>query len=420
MNGSREPDTGGVEFLTIHRAPWVISVVGPPIADGAVAVRGERILEVGKAQEIFRRHRGPAVRVWDHEGKALMPAAVNAHTHLEFSSLAWEKPLTPPGFPQWVLSVFVVKAGQASSVSRQAHEEGRTQAKRTGTVWLGNVVNLPLEDLGPAPDHPYEHRFVELIGFSCKDMGEMFAVEEDSSLGPFSLAAHSLYGTSRSVIRQAKDWTRRRGLPFSIHTAEHREEMQFVREGTGFCRDLLESLGRWDETWRPSGTTPVQTLKALNVLDPRTVLVHMVHAGAEDWDTTARCGACVCFCPRSNRWIEGSLPRIEEALKRSIPCALGTDSRASNEDLNLFREAAAVLDFYAAVEPRWVLRMATYGGARALGVERAYGFLGPGAAAPFLAVPVTGRPFSENELAETVIRQAAQGDVAWIGEKILP
>lgn len=415
MSGLKAPREGSAKPVHIHRAPWVFPGIGPPIADGAVAVRGGHILEAGKVRDVLDRYETGAACLWDHEETALVPAAINAHTHLDFSGLSLPKPEKPPGFARWVFSVFEAKGGLSPFERRDVRRKGRSEAAETATVWLGDVVNPPLDGVANEGGVPYERRFVELLGFSAGHLEEVLPGARDGAIPPQPLAAHSLYGTSWAVIRQAKAWTRARRLPFSIHAAEHWEETVFVRDGVGFCRDLLIFLGRWDASWRPSGTSPVRTLEALGVLDSQTLLVHMVHVDSEDWDITARRGACVCFCPRSNLWIEGTLPKMEEAIRRRIPCALGTDSRASNEDLNLFREATAVLDAYPGVEPAMVLRMMTMGGARALGLEGSWGVLSPGAGTPFVAVPVAGHAASENDLAEAIIRQASLGRWAWIG-----
>ncbi|MEJ5348855.1 MAG: amidohydrolase family protein [Desulfosoma sp.] len=403
----------GVE---IHRAPWVFVGMGPPVADGAVVVSHDRILESGRAQDMRKKFGNASVRLWDHEEAALVPGAVNAHTHLDFSLLSLSRPSQPMGFPQWLVSVFQAKENLSPSKRRDAHKTGSLQAFQSGTRCFANVMNPPVESFPEPSKIPHEHRFVELLGFHCQNLHELFSPEAITHKPYTFLAAHSLYATSWKVIAQAKAWSRSRGLLFSIHAAEHSDEVHFVRDGTGFCRDLLQSLGRWDASWRPSGTSPVKTLQTLGVLDAQTLLVHMVHVNEEDWNVVARCGAAVCFCPRSNAWIEGTIPRIEAALQRGIRCALGTDSLASNEDLNLFREATAVLDGMPGITPATVLRMVTSIGAQALGLHPFFGHLGPGAKTPFLAVSVSGSFSTENDLAERIIRHAAQGSMVWVAD----
>ena len=123
-------ECGDAEPVRIHRAPWVFPAVGPAVADGAVVVCGGRVLESGKAGDILSRYGGVEVRVWDHDGSALIPGGVNAHTHLEFSAIARSKPEAPPGFAQWVLSVFQAKAGQTPAEVLRAREGGRVRCER--------------------------------------------------------------------------------------------------------------------------------------------------------------------------------------------------------------------------------------------------------------------------------------------------
>ncbi|MGQ9671245.1 MAG: amidohydrolase family protein [Desulfosoma sp.] len=415
MSGLKPPEKDGLEAVHIHRAPWIFSGIGPAVADGAVVVANGRILASGPFRHLKTFYGGASVRVWDHEGAALVPGAVNAHTHLDFSLLCPPKPLKPPGFFRWVSGMFEAKKQLTPSRRREAQDVGRAHAWQAGTLCLANVINPPLDRVLKVSGLPHEYQFVELLGFHCRHLQEVFSGEEVAHTAFVSLAAHSLYATSWNLVVQAKAWCRSRGLPFSIHVAEHLPEVHFVRHGTGACRLLLESLGRWDATWRPLGASSVRTLQVLGVLDSRTLMVHMVHVNDEDWDRVARSGAAVCFCPRSNLWIQGRMPNIEAALKRGIPCGLGTDSRASNEDLNLFREAATVLEAEPSIDPAAVLRMATLGGARALGLASSIGHLGPGASTPFLAVSIGGSFSVESDLAEAIIHQAAQERLAWVG-----
>src|SRR5437773_5299310 len=84
-------------MVVAYRARWVIPVDRPPIEDGIVSVAGGRIIAVGKNEA------GQPPR--DLGDVALLPGLVNAHTHLEFSSLEW--PLGRPGmaFADWIRAV---------------------------------------------------------------------------------------------------------------------------------------------------------------------------------------------------------------------------------------------------------------------------------------------------------------------------
>jgi cytosine/adenosine deaminase-related metal-dependent hydrolase len=107
------------------------------------------------------------------------------------------------------------------------------------------------------------------------------------------------------------------------------------------------------------------------------LLVHMVHAGADDRRIAREAGAPVVLCPRSNLHIGGRLPDVAALLADGIALAVGTDSLASTPDLSLWGELATLSAHFPAVPAARWLEAATSGGARALGLP-ALGTFTPG------------------------------------------
>lgn len=418
----------------LRRAPWVWPGRGPVIEDGAVLVRGRIIEAVGRYADMARIA-AAGTRIIDHPDQALIPGLVNAHTHLEWSGLGGRIPLPQSGFPAWLQAFNRERARLSSSDRTAALTAGRRALVEAGTAAWADVGGTlepfepnqnarpsaaPAAASLPTAEACPELALFEVLGFHQTELHRVVPLDRLAAHPPLasggpvrSLAAHGCYSTSAELIVQAKAWTRMRGLPFSIHVAEHREELELLQTGTGFFRDFLESLGRWVPTWTAPGTSPVGLLEALGVLDSRTLLVHAVHLSAADWDLVARRGCKVCFCPRSNAAINVGLPDIAAALERGVTTALGTDSLASNQDLNLFREAARVLQAYREVRPEQVLRMITVGGAVALGCENRFGSLAGGCTGHLLAVTVPART-APKDLVETIIAQGAAGKWQWM------
>lgn len=403
------------EKPVLHRAEWVVPVSSPPVSGGAVLAVGARVLAVGAFSQL-KNELPSGAAVADHGRAALIPALVNAHTHLELSAL---KGLVEPrsaGYPAWLEAVFSLRAKLGENEPGEGFRRGLRELRDSGTALCGDVTNggFPAENASEK-GFPERRVFFELLGFDRKSIAAAlpFPMDLDAEYAPFALAPHAPYSVSAEVIRQTKAWTEARGLPFSIHAAEHPEEVEFLRSGTGFCRRLLESLGKWDPGWSPPGKSPAQYLESLGVLDSRTLLVHAVHMNESDWEIAAKRGCSVCFCPRSNRVVGVGAPDIEKALSLGIPASLGTDSLASNADLDLFREAAFVLDSYPALRPEAVLETITRNPAAALGRKGECGSIEPGAAANFLAVSldpgVGGR-----RLFEALIHSGKQGAWKWV------
>ncbi len=407
--------------MALHRAAWVLPITSPPIADGAVLVQEEEILAVGPFGEL-RKSLSSKVRLHEHPDSALLPGLVNAHTHLELTPLAGKMLLPQPDFASWLMELFALRAGPAGEMQKEDWEKIHDEVSKTGTCLVGDITNgarLPVNLDERANGIPMVHVFYELLGFNRENLDEgsggdgMRLFRDAASRNPsVSLAAHAVYSTSASLLVKAKEWCRRNNRPFSIHCAEHEAEVEFLQNGSGFCRRLLENLGRWVPGWPPPGCTPTEYLNRLGILDERTLLIHMVHVSPEEWRTVAQAGSKVCFCPRSNANLNVGRPDIPAALKHGITCALGTDSLASNRDLNLFSEAVFTLEQVTGIHPGDLLPMITAHGAAALQKGHRAGSLQPGRSSAFLAVKIPGS-VQLPELSETVIYRGHEGAWQW-------
>jgi cytosine/adenosine deaminase-related metal-dependent hydrolase len=97
----------------------------------------------------------------------------------------------------------------------------------------------------------------------------------------------------------------------------------------------------------------------------------------------------VVFCPRTHAYFGHAPYPLGSMLRRGVQVCLGTDSRASNPDLNLFHEMRHVADHHPDVSPADVLRSATLAGARALGREHEVGSIAVGKRADLIALPLS-------------------------------
>lgn len=412
------PKQTAIEPPVLHRASWLVPVSAPPVENGAVLVRDGLIVEAGPFDALKARAPAHAGCV-DHGSAALIPALVNAHTHLELSGLEGKIRLPQESFAAWLQELLPYRPLLTPAAQREAFAKGERQLAAAGTGLYADVMNGFSQQTPSRDSFPVRHAFLEILGFNRDSLEtavepgvlETFnaAARETASL---SLAAHACYSTSGELIRKAKEWSRKRGRVFSIHAAEHLEEVELLQNGTGYFRQLLESLGRWTPNWKPPRTTPIGYLEELGVLDELTLLVHVVHMTDEDRQIVSRRGCSVCFCPRSNRNLNVGRADVEKALRLSIPTALGTDSLASNTDLNLFAEAAHLLEHDPAPNPEAVLSMMTLGGARALQRNHQLGSIEAGRRSAFLAVSLPDS-VPESELAQTIIFQGRKGAWQW-------
>jgi cytosine/adenosine deaminase-related metal-dependent hydrolase len=299
----------------------------------------------------------------------------------------------------------------------QGHlEEARALAMNTlGTCGTGILadINSSGSFSQQQPNDPLiTQTFLEIFGLHTENLEaaiEKLPPTASNLLGEnregVSLAAHAPYTTSASLLKQIKEWGTARGRVISVHAAESEEELQFLHSGQGPIRDLLEERGHDPDKWEPPACGTITYLDRLGFLDPLTLCVHAVQVSREEVKLLQSSGAGVCLCPRSNLFIGHGLPPVQDFLHAQISCSLGTDSLASNSDLNLFEEMAVLIE-QCSVSPDVVLTMATLNGARNLGMVSDYGSLEKGKR--WLAIRVTATD------SEGVVEAGCQGALEWV------
>jgi aminodeoxyfutalosine deaminase len=381
------------------------------MADGWITVEHGRIVDLGAGRV------EPRAGVDDIElGRvAVMPGLVNAHTHLELSWL-WGKAPPAPSLPEWV-GVLMARRAEAPQDDPKALRQAVIDALEAGTAAVGDISNTlaSASILGESPLHAVVFR--ELIGFNPSDPHRSVATAradlEARSLPPhvrLRLAPHAPYSVSASLIQAIVADAAGRRESTSIHLGESPNESELLRAGTGLWRELLQRRGAWPESWTPPGCGPVEYLDRLGVLCDRLLIVHGVQFDDDDLARLAACGATLVTCPRSNLWVGVGAPPVERFYASGVRMAVGTDSLASNSDLNVFSELALLHRLAPAVPPARLLASAARGGALALGLND-MGHLAPGALARIIAVDL---PLDVRNVEEYLVEGIEPTQIAWV------
>jgi cytosine/adenosine deaminase-related metal-dependent hydrolase len=155
----------------------------------------------------------------------------------------------------------------------------------------------------------------------------------------------------------------------------------------------------------------VEYLDRLGMLDERLLAVHGVHLTDAELDRLAAVGATVVACPRSNEWTGAGTPPIDRFYRSGVRVALGTDSLASVETLNLFDELAKVRTIAPTIAAATLLGSATRNGAEALGFGGELGTISVGKRAELIAVRV---PMNVVDVEEYLVSGIQPRDVLWL------
>lgn len=384
--------------VRVVSAPWVLPgrpaspsagpgpVEGRAIADGAVALDGDTVLAVGPRAEVEARH-GRAEAV----GGVLLPALVNAHLHLELSHLA-HAVAGGEGLPAWIELFVSSRARAASRDPAPAMTMAAEDLVRFGVAAVGDVSNTlasvePLARAGVAGTI-----FHEVFGVTERRFAEALRVaRETRSRAPepppglrIVTSPHAIYSSHHPSLVELL-----RAGPGSLHLAEDPAERALVAAGTGGFRHLLARLGGGPDLV-PRARSAVALVAPH--LAPHHLAVHCVDLDEDDLAALKATGATVVLCPRSNRFIGGTLPRLDALLQAGIPLAVGTDSLASAPSLAPLADVAALRRAFPSIPASRIVPLAWNG--PAVGAPHV-GALVPGVAPGVLHAPARDEPIQD-------------------------
>jgi cytosine/adenosine deaminase-related metal-dependent hydrolase len=397
-----------------YTAEWVLPISREPIRRGAVSIDEGRIAAVHDSAPLETTNLGSA---------AIMPALVNAHTHLELSYLRGKVPQTER-FLDWIRTIMSARRQYPDAADPRIVDAARAaiaDAHASGTGLLGDISNTlvtaPLLRDAAMP----AQIFYELLRFNVSDPESMTrearakadaAASADGDVR-VSLAPHAPYSVSPALFTAIRtDLDAHPGQVTSVHLGESAEETEFIRRGVGPWRTLLEELGVWTDAWTPPGTSPVAYLEQLGFLDRRVLAVHGVQFDGDDLDRLRARDMTIVSCPRSNQYVGVGPPPLEAFYAMNVNVAFGTDSLASAPDLNVFAELAEARQLAPRVPARTLLDSATRRGAVALGFEDHLGTLEAGRRAQLIAVRI---PSDVNDVEEYLVSGIEPPDIQWLG-----
>ncbi|MBL8123625.1 MAG: amidohydrolase [Blastocatellia bacterium] len=335
------------------------------IEDGAVAIKGDKIVAVGKRSEIVRKYR--AKQTINAAGKAVVPGLINTHTHVPmalFRGIAddmdlqeWLTKFIFPAEAKNVNEAFVragtrlglaemIKGGTTTYCDMYYFEDAiADETKRAG---MRGVLGETILDF-PAPDNKtwedgisYTERFIRKW-------------QNDPLIVP-AIAPHAPYTVSQEHLLQARDVANKLNAPLVIHLAEANTETEFIQQ-------------------KHQGQRPIEFVEKIGFFTNKTIAAHVIQANDAELDLLKKHNVGIAHNPQSNMKLAAGTAPVPSMLRKNLNVGLGTDGAASNNDLSMWEEmdTAAKLHKLTSGDPKMLsaeqaFAMATIGGARALHV----------------------------------------------------
>jgi len=380
-----------------------------PLKGARISIKCDRIIDINVSNAGPPALKG--VETIDARGAVIMPGLINAHSHTAmtlFRGLADDLPLR-----EWLFDrIFpaesrylnddtvywgtllgcleMIASGTTGVLDGYFFQDATVRAfHRSGMRALiaQGVIDFP----APGVPDPTENL----------NVGQAFIEKwlDFSELIIPGLFCHSPLTCSEKTLTRAAALSRRYSLPLQIHLSETAEEV--------------------DQVLLRTGRRPVPYLESLGLLSGDLIAAHAIHLDDEELALLSRRGVKVVHVPESNMKLGSGVARIEEMLKMGVPVGLGTDGCASNNNLDLFQEmdSAAKMHKVFSLDPvimdAWtVLKMATVGGAKVLGLEKEIGTIEVGKKADIIVVDLRSPHLVPlYNLPSTLVYAANGGDV---------
>ncbi|NCN28536.1 amidohydrolase [bacterium] len=330
-----------------------------------IAINGEKIEAVLDAAEASKINSKKTI---DASNRLVMPGLINGHCHLSmnlFRGLADDLP-----FKEWLfdnilplearlVSPEFVRIGARLAMLENLYFGNTTAsdmyyfedcvADAATEFGLRCVLGESVADFGPPDqrDNP---------GNNFKILEKMMEMQKSNPRLIPSVAPHAPYSCSDDTLKEAIAFATQHKLPISIHVSETKSENQ----------ECMEKFKK----------SPTQRCFDLGLMERPSIFAHGIHLSDEDIKLIASTNTGVIYNPESNMKLGSGICRVPALLKAGVNLGIGTDSVASNNDLNIFKEmdTGAKLQKLAnsdntALTAKDCLRMATSMGARAQHLE---------------------------------------------------
>jgi cytosine/adenosine deaminase-related metal-dependent hydrolase len=378
MNSSPEP-TGcqlySGQLLADGHQTW--------LSDGAILMRDGVVVECGASSDL--KQTAPADTTHHHLPNALLiPGLVNAHAHLDLTAVGAVE--FDGEFVDWVSRIISIRPDGHAAIASSINL-GIQKSLDAGVLTIGDICgsvmayetlkNSDLRGVG----------FYEMFGIGelPDDWAEsMQGLESrwDEERIRFGLQPHAPYSAGPSLYRLAAQIATKSAVPLCTHLAETSQELQFVAEGNGPFRDMLERMGRWRDhylehyhdnlhpiDWLYSKVFGTDKDSGRNEAPGRWLLAHCNYATETRIATLAAAGASVAYCPRASNYFEHRNHPYRQMISAGVNVCLGTDSILCHGDLSILEEMRYLKrtdDLSAKIS----LQMATGNGLEALGFDR--------------------------------------------------
>ena len=327
---------------SLHLAKIIITNNGDPIINGGLLIEDSKIIAVSHKDDF-----GYVKDTIDHGEAIICPGFINLHTHLLYSNTF--KINGSNGLFPWLESLVDKNINLTDDDYIKSINYGIKESLSSGTTFIvENTPNLlSAKELAKSP-------LKALIGLEAFGSDEEKADETFSSLisvlspqsSVLTFSPHAPYDVSAPLWKKLIDWSEKNNKPLLTHLEESPSEKLWWQKKEGPGVNFWRKINKLDSKlkyWKKYNSG-IDFLNKNNLLSKNMIATHLTQASKEELKILKSKNIKAVHCPRSNFYLNNGTTNLKLWDEIGLSWGLGTDSIASNENLNLLEELRFTLN----------------------------------------------------------------------------
>jgi aminodeoxyfutalosine deaminase len=410
-------------FKSIHHAKYILVEPGNILQNAAVCISDSGCISSIESWSGLSPKNSAEIMDWG--SAVIIPGLINAHAHLELTSLH-NQLIHFSSFTDWISQLVARRQSWTKEDFISSAREGARLALASGTVLVGDITSSGFGWDSTLSEHLRRVVFEEVLALSpdqadqaLLQLGLLFERAKPNPLLIHGISPHAPYSVSAELFRRIAVMAKEQGRLLATHVAETREELQFLQKGTGELRYFLEKRGVLPGNWNPPKSDPIPYLQSLNVLGRSCLLIHCNYLDEKSIFMIKKTGSSVVYCPRSHDFFGHEEHPVRQLLNSGVNVALGTDSLASNSSLSMIDETRYLFKKRKDIKAEEIFHAATSCGAAAFGLEDTLGCLKKNYWADMAVIQIPDNLTVRHMLSQILegagecIATVVQGRIAW-------
>ncbi len=320
---------------TLHLSKILITNNGEPIINGALLINDSKIVSIGKLEDFGDLTN---YKIIDHKDSLICPGFINLHTHLLYSKIGQVN--GSDGLFPWLEKLTTETKGWQEPDYITSINFGITQALSGGTTFIvENTSNiLSAQELKKSPLKALIG--IEVFGSDEEKADEIFQQLLEIEVIELTFSPHAPYDVSKPLWKRLIEWTDKNNKPLLTHLEESPDEKIWWQEKSGKGINFWKSINKLEpklKYWKKYNSG-IDFLNKNNLLNKNIIATHLSQASKEDLTLLKEKNIKLVHCPRSNYYLNNGTANLKLWNELGIVWGIGTDSSASNENLDLLQE----------------------------------------------------------------------------------